>query len=169
MPRPSKITRRIGFSGPLPRPSYGLLHGLALGLPCILFGGCAVLPDWRHRETREVSVLVDYEVGGHEDFVVLPASNDWLTVLQLQTRPRAIRESFLGKERRIYVPPRTRYLRVLCHYKLYPRQDRNGHVLQWPTVAELFPGATRIRQTPIHSQGFPDVPEADEQDHQEQE
>jgi hypothetical protein len=130
-----------------PPPRTTLLVGLLSGLACSLFSACAALPDWSHREIREVSVLVDYEMDGGDGFVVLPASNDWLTVLELQTRPGVMRETFAGKERRVQVPPNTHSLRVLCRYKLYMRRDRAGHPLPWPTAAELFPGATRIRHT----------------------
>jgi len=114
---------------------------------CSLFGACAVLPDWSHHETREVSVLVDYEVDGDDNFVVLPASNDWMTVQQLHTRPGGMRESFKANERRVHMPPHTRTLQVLCRYKLYQRRDGAGYPLPWPTAAELFPGAARIRHT----------------------
>lgn len=109
-----------------------------------------MLPDWIHRETREVAVLVDYEVDGHDDFVVLPASNSWMTVMELQTRPGGMRETFNGMQRRVHVPARTRHLQVLCRLKLYSRRDRSGHTVPWPTAAELFPGAHRIRQAAGH-------------------
>ncbi len=155
MPPPSRTT------SPTRLLPYGLLRGLLCGLTCSLFGACAVLPNWSHQETREFSVLVDYEVDGDDDFVVLPASNDWLTVLQLHTRPGGMRESFRGNERRVHMPPRTRTLRVLCRYKLYPRRDRAGRRLPWPTAAELFPGATRIRHT---ASGDEDLLEEQEQE-----
>lgn len=106
-----------------------------------------MLPDWSRREIREVSVLVDYKVDGNHEFVVLPHSNAWMTVLEMETRPGGMRESFLGTERRVYVPAHTRYLQVHCRLKLYARRDRSGQELPWPTAADLFPGATRIRQT----------------------
>lgn len=141
MPSPSTSTLHAG-------QSLELLWALFWVLLCAVFGsmstGCAVLPDWHHGETREFSVLVDYEVDGG-DFVVLPASNDWMTVLQLHTRPGGMRETFDGRERRVYPPPQARHLQVLCRYKLYSRRDRAGRRLPWPTAAELFPGATRIR------------------------
>ena len=118
-----------------------LLYGAAGGL----LGGCAVLPDWTHGESREVSVLVDYQVGVDDSFVVMPASNTWLKVLVLHTRPETLRESFMAGQRRLHVPPDIRRLQVLCRYKLYPRRDEAGRLLPWPTAAELFPGAARIR------------------------
>ena len=156
MPPPSRTT------SPARLLPHGLLCGLLCGLTCSLFGACAVLPNWSHQETREFSVLVDYEVDGDDDFVVLPASNDWLTVLQLHTRPGWMRESFKGNERRVHLPPRTRYLQVLCRYKLYLRRDEDGRLLPWPTPAELFPGAARIRHNATGESDFHDFPEDQE-------
>ena len=140
----SSPSRTAPLLGP---PLRSLLCSLLCSLAGGLLSGCAVLPDWSHRESLEVSVLVDYEMAAGEGFVVLPASNDWLTVLHLHTRPGTVRESFMGDERRMHVPPQTTHVRVLCHYKLYRQRDKVGRMLAWPTAAELFPGAARIRHT----------------------
>ena len=125
----------------------GLFQSLQCSLVAGLLAGCAVLPNWTYGKSQEVTVLVDYEVRADGGFVVLPASNAWLKVLQLDTRPDALRESFTAGQRRVHWPPDTKHLQVLCHYKLYPRRDETGRLLPWPTVTELFPGAARIRPT----------------------
>ena len=129
-------------------PRTFLLPGLGLlGLGLLGLQGCSALPDWRHLGSREVHVVVDYDLGPEASFVVLPSSNEWLKVLDLRTQPGMLRETFDGGERRLYVPPEIRRLRVLCHYKLYRRVDRFGRPLPWPEARDLFPGARVIRST----------------------
>ncbi|MEM7204149.1 MAG: hypothetical protein AAF628_28065 [Planctomycetota bacterium] len=116
---------------------------LAIALGAAALSACTVLPKPGFPPRQEREVWVDYD--SMEGPVEVPASRRGLTVTHLSTEPQQVRERFVGEQRFLVTDAPTLQLR--CRYRVDQPTDAQGRPQPYPTPAQLFPGATRIRTT----------------------
>ena len=119
---------------PMPR-----LRSLALAQIALLATACTVIPAHGFPAYEEREVAVHYALTeAMPRSIRVPASRPGLVVLELDTEPSGLRETFVGDERWLQVAAPA--LTIRCRYRVY--SDDATHAL--PTPAELFPDATSI-------------------------
>ncbi len=122
--------------------------GTCAAFLCLLLSllSCSQLPQWRAQDCLEQQVLVTYPALDPGQSVLVPSSQEGLTILQLQSEPPGAREDFRQGQRHLQPLAGQGKLRLRCRYRLYRQQDRQGRNLPWPPATELFPGALSIQQ-----------------------
>lgn len=108
--------------------------------------GCSTLPSGHYPPFAEYCVQAEYQFAGGagERRVAVPATDDLLTVLDLQVEPAPLDERFQDGRRWLLLPPDCDHVTVRCRYRDYCAH-RLGAALP---PDGLFPDAQRLRWHP---------------------
>ena len=118
----------------------------SLALVWLVAAACSNLPPATRPASLDLIVEVRYEIGaGEGQQIELPLSSENLTVLELETEPASLTESYKGRRRFLHLPAGPATVLVRCRYRIYAQAGAD-----FPSVADLFPGATHIRVLPEH-------------------
>lgn len=102
--------------------------------------GCSNVPLASRPASVTLHVEVLYDVpAGESATVELPMSGPTLTILELETDPAGLRESYGDRRRLLHLPSGPTTVVVRCRYRIYAEPDSGIK-----RAAELFPGATAI-------------------------
>ena len=104
---------------------------------------CTDVPPHAYPPAKDFEVEAFYAFDAGPTPVRVPASNDDLQVLHLETEPSDLRESFASGERHLH--PDGASLTVRCRYRVFERRDADGRLRPQPTPSELFPEATSLQ------------------------
>ncbi len=118
----------------------------SLALVWLVAAACSNVPPATRPASLDLNVEVRYEVvAGEGQQIELPLSNENLTVLELETEPPSLTESYTGRRRFLNLPAGPATVLVRCRYRIYAPPGAG-----FPSAAELFPGATDIRVLTEH-------------------
>ncbi len=102
---------------------------------------CSNVPLAIRPASLALHVEVQYEIpAGQSDPFELPMSGPYLTVLELETDPPDLAESYREHRRFLHLPDGPATVVVRCRYRIYAEPGSG-----FPPATELFPGATAIR------------------------
>lgn len=124
--------------------SYAATMSAPRSLVCaalaLLAAACTVIPTHGLPTYEEREVAVHYALTeALPRSIRVPSSRPGLVVLQLETEPSGMPETFVGDERWLQVTAPA--LTIHCRYRVYAPPDGAGAL---PTPADLFPDATSI-------------------------
>ncbi len=118
----------------------------SLALVWLVAAACSNVPPATRPASLDLNVEVRYEVAaGEGQQIELPLSNQNLTVLELETEPASLTELYKGRRRFLILPAGPATVLVRCRYRIYAQPGAG-----FPSVSDLFPGATDIRVLPEH-------------------
>ena len=118
----------------------------SLALVWLVAAACSNLPPATRPASLDLIVEVRYEIdAGEGQQIEIPLSSENLTVLELETEPASLTESYKGRRRFLNLPSGPATVLVRCRYRIYAQPGAG-----FPSVAELFPGATDIRVLAEH-------------------
>ena len=114
---------------------------LTIALALLASVGCSNVPPTSLPASLTLRVEVHYDVPeGRTAPVELPMSGPSLTILDLETDPADLLETYSDRRRLLHLPEGPATVVVRCHYRIYQEPDS-----RFLTAAELFPGNTAIR------------------------
>lgn len=113
---------------------------LAAALALLATSGCSNVPPASRPAsvTLQIEVRYDAPAGGGE--VELPMSGPSLTILELQTEPPDLEQTYSDRRRLLQLPEGPATVLVRCRCRVYGEPD-----VDLLTADELFPGNTSIR------------------------